>query len=75
MSIYELGLFINLVIVVGLILDIFSCENVIVYNGVKYPVKFDYINNRVECRLFGGVKRYIKHNNQYNIFGVICSVI
>ena len=73
MSIYELGLFINLVIMAGLIIAIFHTENVIIYNGIKYPVRY-LDNGRIECKLFGNVKRHIKYNGVYNVFGVLCEV-
>lgn len=74
MSVYELGLLVNLVIMAGLIVAIFAPESAIVYNGKSYPVSFDYASGRVSCKLFGGVKRYIRPDNKYNVFGVVCEV-
>ena len=73
MTIYELGLLINLVAMAVLIIAIFHTENVIIYNGVKYPVYYTN-DNRVECKLFGAVKRHIKYNGVYNVFGVLYEV-
>lgn len=71
----ELCLLVSLLIMAALIYKIFEQENVIVYNGIKYPVTFDFLTGRCECKLFGNVKRYIRNDNKYNIFGVICEVM
>lgn len=74
MSVYELLLWVNLLIMAVLVYKIFSFENVIVYNGIKYPVKYDFASGRISCRLFGGVKRFIRNDNRYNVFGNLVEV-